>query len=1023
MYSKLRYLTALLLVVWGLAGAVSSSLAAPLFQIDQTLSPGTEPIDVVVVLDDSGSMATCWPWPEQGSPFAPPCRWPSENDPSDPEELRYSAARLLLHLADDADRVAVLRFDSTAEGIGALGSLQEAGSAERRRILAESVQPPADYTGRGYTRIDLGLDEAARLLAESRQPNRSQYVLLLTDGEPTAPSTASGQQARISARIDALQDQGVLIFPVVLCNPSSGCASEFLEEEFGPDLRKAQNAPDLLRVFSEIFAAMKADRSVVTSRNVAGNLAFQTRPEQGVGQLSFISPRAAISNIMRSETPVVAQSLLEDGNIDLKVVAGDVPPGEWIAQTSDPSTFAVVQADSYPALIFPPPSVPGSPASVRYYPEGQLPFIVARGAGPAAGEPLLLNGKTPIPSLGTPGLFGMTLPTAADEIMLQLGEDATPLQLQRSFRLAARSDLPRAEVMSPTPTNPGLTDDGRVRLVVGFPGGELLQNVQATVQVVDITRDDQLAYQAQMTCAGAICTDENFSPADGHSYRVLYLLTAAQSDVYFGAWDEGTLAMESAIYLRGLPESLDLAQMPAEGWPISILAGTSEDIGTLEGELSLFQADTGEAVSAVTLRLSETVDENNPVASVLRVEGLDQLRPGAYTGEIQLQALSPAGRPMDVSIRPAPVLPVSITVERSAARLGTQMVNFGELPFETSPNFRLAQEALIPVTFEKGQPFRLIASLAENNCEGLTVSSGELQSQGSGYALPVEITSSAPVPPGTCRGQIVLRGPNEDFDVFPAQVPYQLGVKNLAWTVIGDLDLGDLSRAGERATQTLMVRFDGKTPFTLRMADLAAQGETNTGLAELDESFLEMPPVEVRGEPDENGFYAVPITLIVNKAIPLDPLRGSFYSGDLALRIDGLPNESRTVDVTFRSPTLYQRYVAWWLVPIYSLPLLLCTGPLTLLLLLIVLARVRSSGYHEDEDEPVVTLPLPELSGAESTFVTPTFESLPSRKTANDSGWGESAWGGETTFSESPEKGTPPRRDTNTQEDAWSSKW
>ncbi len=287
MYSKKHYLTALLLVFLGLAGAISPSRAAPLAQIDQTLSPGTEPIDVVVVLDDSGSMATCWPWPEQGAPFGPPCRFPSENAPSDPDELRYSAARLLIHLADDADRVSVLRFDSTAEGVGNLGALQEAGSAERRRILAASIQPPSEYLSRGYTRIDLGLDEAARLLQEGRLPNRSQYVLLLTDGEPTAPAAAAGQTARISARIDALQAQGVLIFPVVLCNPSSGCASEFLEAEFGPDLRKAQDAPALLRVFSEIFASIKADRSVVTSRQRGGEPSFSDphRTRRGADRL------------------------------------------------------------------------------------------------------------------------------------------------------------------------------------------------------------------------------------------------------------------------------------------------------------------------------------------------------------------------------------------------------------------------------------------------------------------------------------------------------------------------------------------------------------------------------------------------------------------------------------------------------------------------------------------------------------------------------------------------------------------
>ena len=83
--------------------------------VSSTLASPTQPVDVVVLLDDSGSMATCWPWPPNGgTPFQPPCGGVSKNPPSDPSELRYSAARLLVELADDTDRIAVVRFDSEA---------------------------------------------------------------------------------------------------------------------------------------------------------------------------------------------------------------------------------------------------------------------------------------------------------------------------------------------------------------------------------------------------------------------------------------------------------------------------------------------------------------------------------------------------------------------------------------------------------------------------------------------------------------------------------------------------------------------------------------------------------------------------------------------------------------------------------------------------------------------------------------------------------------------------------------------
>ncbi len=971
-------------------------LAAPTTQVEVPTGPATEPIDVVVVLDDSGSMATCWPWPEQGLPFEPPCRFPSSNDPSDPDELRYSAARLLIHLADAADRVAVIRFDSAAEGVGVLGTLQEAGSGERRRILADSLQPPESYLSRGYTRIDLGLEEANRLLSADRQPNRSQYVLLLTDGEPTAPGSAPGQPGRISALIDQLQADNVLVFPVVLCNPTSGCAGDFLAQEFGPDLREAQSATALLRVFSEIFASMKSDRTVVTSRNTEGNLAFQTRAAHGVGQLAFVSPRGAIQAVHRDGAPVVTQSILEDSNVDLNVINGDVPAGTWVAETPDPSAFVVVQTSSYPELIFPPPSVAGSPASPRYFPAGSTPLIVARGAGAAAGEPLLLDGQTVIPQLsGSGSLAAMPLPPNKRTLTLQLGEDRSPLQLRRDFVLSPRTDLPRAQVFSPAPNSPALLEDGRARLQVGFGPGVPVQSLQATVYVNDITEDatGTPVYQAGMSCVDRLCTDEGFTPTDGRSYALRFLLSAVSEEIRFGDWAETNLDVEPAVYLRGLPPTLDLAQMPAEGWPITVMAGTAEEIGALNARLTLRSIETGEIIPNAGMQFSVDVDENAATSATLRVDGLDELRPGDYEGEIVLSATNPAGRPMEVKIRPAPVLPVTLTVDRSTARIQSSEADFGDLPFETSPNFRVDETITMPLVFEQGRPFRLTAQVTESSCAGLTVSAGEMQPQGDGYVLPIRLQSSGPVSPGACTGSIQLSGPNGDFDVFPSQIGYRLRVRNLEWSAAGSLNFGDLGLAGEQSTQPLLVRFDGRTPFTVRVLSMDVAGETDSGPVSLDNSFLAVPPVEVTGEPDANGFYKVPLTLAASKAIPQDPLRGSFYAGTLTLGIEGLPNETRTVDVGFRSPTGFQRYVAWWLLPIYSLPWLLCSGPLTLLLLLIALARVRSGGYAVDEEEPVVTLPTPAFAPSTSSFGAATFGATAPPTNAAESSWGGGQWG------------------------------
>ena len=137
------------LLAGGLLHAASLGQIAPAPLLGDDVA---QPIDVVVILDDSGSMATCWPWPQGQPPFYPPCASPSPNQPSDPLELRYSAARLLVQLADAEDRVAVIRFDTVAESVGLMGDLQPVGAGEDRRRLVESLQPPDDYFRRGYTR-------------------------------------------------------------------------------------------------------------------------------------------------------------------------------------------------------------------------------------------------------------------------------------------------------------------------------------------------------------------------------------------------------------------------------------------------------------------------------------------------------------------------------------------------------------------------------------------------------------------------------------------------------------------------------------------------------------------------------------------------------------------------------------------------------------------------------------------------------------------------------------------------------
>ena len=1030
-----------------------------------------QPIDVVVLLDDSGSMATCWPWPSDGQPFRPPCQWPSANSPSDPNELRYSAARLLVELADDDDRVAVVRFDAQAQGVGALSSLQAVGSGETHDLLTASLQAPDVYLRRGYTRFDLGLAEAIRLLEADPDPERSQYVLLLTDGEPTQPDGSGSQRVLVAEQVAQLRAAGVLVFPVVLCNPTAGCSGEFLRDQFAEfGVREAKTAPDLLRVFSEIFAAMKPDRSLIQGHGSV--LRLKTRAEQGVRRISFVLPSSEQVSVLRNGEPFLAESQLNDPNVSVTAIdAADVssgaPVGNWRAESDTPGGFTVIQADSYPQLINPPPSVANSPASVRYYPSGKQPLILAQGTGPGAQEALVYNGQSVMTALGVGNIKAILPADQPRQVTLQLGEEKVPLQLVRSFRLEPRSDLPKAQTFSPTQSNDGLLDNGRVRLQAGFGPTSAAQNVRATVFVTDESADGEttngvigngpLVYQAQMRCTGSVCTDESFAPEDGHAYAILTLIEGEIGGLRFSDWSKADLSLEPAVYLEGLPADLDLAQMPPEGWPIRLSSGTTEEIGRLTATIEVRrkrdkgsdQSDDGrdgdEVVSGIRLDFSEEVPEEGALDAFLRVDGLESLRPGQYRGEIILSATDPAGRPMDVKLRPSPVIAVGLDVPRPTARIGRELADFGSVLFDTSPNFRLDRELLLPVEFV-GDPFRVTARLQSSDCDSISIVSGEVRTQGGRSLLPLSLSSQSVVQPSNCSGLLTLSGPSSDYDVFPAQLAWQVGVDRVEWSIVNsELSLGDLRNAGERAQETLLVRFNGKTPFVIQAERVEASGSLNEGVVRLTEAELEFPPVEITGASNDEGFYEVPIAMVARQAIPNDPLRGTFYSGGIDLSVVGLPASSRALSFNFRSPTLYQRYVAPIVTPIYSMPWALCSWPLSLLLLIALVARLRGRDFEEDEWEEAAVAGMAQAQRATTQPIAESFSNpgvVPATQSMSradaDIVWGSSSWGDSGFGSNSPGAPSEDSWDSNRQvsagdsaygsgasdaEDVWSKGW
>ena len=187
-----------------------------------------------------------------------------------------------------------------------------------------------------------------------------------------------------------------------------------------------------------------------------------------------------------------------------------------------------------------------------------------------------------------------------------------------------------------------------------------------------------------------------------------------------------------------------------------------------------------------------------------------------------------------------------------------------------------------------------------------------------------------------------------------------------------------------------------------------------------------MSPVEVNGKPNDVGLYDVPVTLVARQNLPRDQVRGTFYTGKLALGLVGLEGATKTVDFNFRSPSFAQRYVLPYVAPVYSMPWALCTGPLTVLLLLVLVARWRARGIDESEFEEaaiaaVSQAPVAPVRAPQPETTAPAFTPPP----AADAGWGNaewgSAWGNQSTEAEPK----PTQSSTNGAYggDPWKSSW
>lgn len=197
-------------------------------------APTADAVDVVVLIDSSGSMRT-----------------------SDPGQLSLTASRMLIDLLATGDRAALLDFDSKARVVAPLTVIDD--SADRAALQAKLATVRAD----GYTDYATALAAAYEQLAGAKDDVRHRCVIFLTDGRPDPNGRTADQAfmknylAGLQATVDQFAARGWPIHTIGLGSQPDPALLRDIALATGGSYQRVSNAADLTGVFAGILTEAK----------------------------------------------------------------------------------------------------------------------------------------------------------------------------------------------------------------------------------------------------------------------------------------------------------------------------------------------------------------------------------------------------------------------------------------------------------------------------------------------------------------------------------------------------------------------------------------------------------------------------------------------------------------------------------------------------------------------------------------------------------------------------------------------
>lgn len=274
--------------------------------------PGTLAVaDVVLIIDSSGSM-----------------------DDNDPDDLRKTAAKHFIDLADPLIQIAIIDFNGSAKTFAELTFADSAGKSQLKRAVDR-------IDSGGGTDIAAGLALGYRLLSASTSPDARKAAVLLTDGHDSDPKPTSSYIQNYVA-------QGWTVYTVGLGNDVDRGLLEDIAEATPDGEYFPASLDNMQQIYSRIFASVTRKTILLNNigfinqdQQITKKLVIDDSIEQTVSSATWQGSTIALVLIDPNGVEITPQVAAANPNITYQAAPTNAiytvenpMPGEWGLQAT-----------------------------------------------------------------------------------------------------------------------------------------------------------------------------------------------------------------------------------------------------------------------------------------------------------------------------------------------------------------------------------------------------------------------------------------------------------------------------------------------------------------------------------------------------------------------------------------------------------------------------------------------------------------------------------------------------------------